>query len=132
MTEPEQWARELLDAVFDASDLGSACGIVDCPQCANAALTLQRAFEERERELREQNNSLRHWAWGHIDALLLYAAGQYPKDSHVKDAVAFCRALYPKKKLRMDPLEAAAFHPATQALATRQPTPTEGSSDEEQ
>ena len=53
MTEPEQWARELLDAVFDASDLGSACGIVDCPQCANAAISIQRAFEERERKLRE-------------------------------------------------------------------------------
>ena len=53
MTEPEQWARELLDAVFDASDLGSACGIVDCPQCANAAISIQRAFEEREWKLRE-------------------------------------------------------------------------------
>ena len=53
MTEPDQWARELLDAVFDASDLGSACGIVDCPQCANAAISIQRAFEEREWKLRE-------------------------------------------------------------------------------
>ena len=54
MTEPEQWAVELLDAVFDASDLGSACGIVDCPQCANAAISIQRAFEEREWKLRAE------------------------------------------------------------------------------
>lgn len=116
MTEPE--ALDLLASIKRTTTIGEAIKAI------------QRAFEERERELREQNASLRHWAWGHIDALLLYAAGQYPKDSHVKDAVAFCRALYPKKKLRMDPLEAAAFHPAAQALATRQDAPvTENSHD---
>jgi len=52
-TEPEQWARDLLEAVHDASDMGSACGMVDCPQCKAAALTIQRAFEKRERKLRE-------------------------------------------------------------------------------
>ena len=65
--KPEQWAVELLDAVFDASDLGSACGIVDCPQCANAALTIQRAFEERERKLRGQLTFIQQshdWMYG--------------------------------------------------------------------
>ncbi len=51
MTEPEQWARDLLEAVHDASDMGSACGMVDCPQCKAAALTIQRAFEERTGQL---------------------------------------------------------------------------------
>lgn len=49
--QPEQWAKDLLEAVHDASDIGTACGMVDCPQCAKAALTIQRAFAEREAEL---------------------------------------------------------------------------------
>lgn len=49
--KPEQWARNLLEAVHDASDMGSACGMVDCPQCKAAALTIQRAFEERTGQL---------------------------------------------------------------------------------
>ena len=57
-TEPEQWARDLLEAVHDASDMGSACGMVDCPQCKAAALIIQRAFEERERKLREAVETL--------------------------------------------------------------------------
>ena len=95
-TEPEQLAAEL----WPMAQLAPGEGIQDALN--RMAAVIQRDFEEGERKLREQNDSLRHWAWGHIDALLLYAAGQYPKDSHVKDAVAFCRALYPKKKLRID------------------------------
>lgn len=49
--QPEQWAVELLEAVHDASDVGTACGMVDCPQCAKAALVLQRAFTERTADL---------------------------------------------------------------------------------
>lgn len=45
MTEPEQWARDLWQRALDADD-----GIWDGK---TAALTIQRAFEERERELRE-------------------------------------------------------------------------------
>ncbi|OYW47622.1 MAG: hypothetical protein B7X92_10330 [Novosphingobium sp. 17-62-9] len=84
-----------------------------------AAAVIAAAMEADKAEiarLRAQNAALRHWSVGHIDALLLYAAGTYPKDSHVKDAVAFCRIVDPKKKLRMDPLEASSFHPARQDL----------------
>ena len=66
--------------------------------------------------LRAELATLRHWSWGHIDALLLYAAGSYPNDSHVKDAVAFCRLIDPKRKLRMDPIEGSGLHPASAAL----------------
>ncbi len=72
--------------------------------------------DHRIAQLEAENESLRHWAWGHIDTLLLYAAGQYPNDGHVEDAVAFCRILYPKRKLRMDPLKASVFHPALYML----------------
>jgi len=47
-TNPEQWARELLEAVHDASDIGAVCGMIDCPQCAKAANVIQAAFAERE------------------------------------------------------------------------------------
>ena len=49
--QPSQWAVDLLEAVSDAGDMGSACGAVNCPQCAKAALTIQRAFAKREAEL---------------------------------------------------------------------------------
>ena len=88
MTEPEQWARELLDAVFDASDLGSACGIVDCPQCANAAISIQRAFEERERKLRDRHLADLGEALDHLlqdveleDALTAVGIGVYGPDA---------------------------------------------------
>lgn len=83
--------------------------------------TSTAASEARIAELEGENATLRHWAWGHIDALLLYAAGSYPNDSHVKEAVAFCRLIAPGKKLRMDPLAGSDFHPARQAL-TKGPT----------
>lgn len=88
---------------------------------AAAAIIAQHyapVIAENER-LREQNASLKHWSVGHIDALLLYAAGSYPNDSHVKDAVKFCRIVAPDRKLRMDPLEASSFHPAEQALGAK-------------
>lgn len=82
----------------------------------NAVPDILALIEERNR-LRAENATLRHWAWGHIDSLLIYAAGSYPNDSHVKDAVAFCRLLDPKRKLRMDPLRSSSGHPARAALA---------------
>lgn len=80
-----------------------------------AANTLA-AKDARIAELEARNASLRHWSVGHIDALLLYAAGTYPNDSHVKDAVEFCRIVAPGKKLRMDPLKGSDFHPARESL----------------
>ncbi len=113
---------DIIDRLNEHAKYGympNACRVA--MQDAATALATARAEAEalrREVErLKDENASLRHWAWGHIDALLLYAAGSYPNDSHVKDAVAFCRLLKPTAKLRMDPLKASDFHPATAALS---------------
>lgn len=81
MTEPEQWAVELAATIRRASLTRQ-----------QAALTIQRAFEEQTRELREA-----------LEKIATKAPG-------------------PLAMTRI----------ARQALATRQPTPTEGTSDEEQ
>lgn len=84
--------------------------------------TADEAAERIER-LEKENASLRHWSVAHIDALLLYAAGSYPNDSHVKDAVAFCRIVAPKWDLRMDfpkRLEASECHPLRACLVDKE------------
>lgn len=107
------------DIVERLNEEGLGFGIGPALLCQEASAEITRLRGEVER-LRAENSSLRHWAWGHIDCLLLYAAGSYPKDSHVKDAVEFCRILYPRKALRMDPpggqLEGSSFHPARSTL----------------
>lgn len=77
-TEPEQWARDLLEAVHDASDMGSACGMVDCPQCKTAALTIQRAFEERERKLREALRKIQDEGDARANAIATQALKETP------------------------------------------------------
>ena len=78
-----------------------------------------QAADEIER-LRAERDALRHWSVGHIDALLLYAAGSHPNDSHVRGAVEFCRLVAPDRELRMDKpkrLEGSGFHPARAMIA---------------
>lgn len=50
-TEPEQWAVELWNRAADAADGCATQSFGDDAKAA--ALTIQRAFEERERKLRE-------------------------------------------------------------------------------
>jgi hypothetical protein len=57
---------------------------------------------DRGMSLERDNDRLKHEAWRHIDSLLLYAAGDYPNDSAVKEAVEFCRQIDPKRRLRME------------------------------
>lgn len=58
-TEPEQWAVELWHAADDAA---AECARDEAgyPNYA-AALTIQRAFEERERKLREECDERLFW-----------------------------------------------------------------------
>lgn len=51
-TEPEQWAVELWHAAYDSFENCATQSFGDDDKAA--ALTIQRAFEERERKLREQ------------------------------------------------------------------------------
>lgn len=55
MTEPEQWAVELWRKA--CHDYGGA-SIEDTPAEWRAVMAIQRAFEERERKLREENQRL--------------------------------------------------------------------------
>lgn len=55
-TEPEQWAVELWNRAADAADGCATQSFGDDAKAA--ALTIQRAFEERERKLREVVNEL--------------------------------------------------------------------------
>lgn len=93
---------------------------------ASNAMRKADAALQKLAELEAENASLRHWSVGHIDALLLYAAGSYPNDSHVKDAVEFCRIVAPDKRLRMDPLRGSGWHPAQTTLARPLPSPPKG------
>lgn len=60
MTEPEQWAVELWNRAADAADGCATQSFGDDAKAA--ALTIQRAFEERERKLREAGEVLRREA----------------------------------------------------------------------
>ena len=51
-TEPEQWAVELWHAAYDSFENCATQSFGDDDKAA--ALTIQRAFEERERKLREE------------------------------------------------------------------------------
>jgi len=62
----------------------------------NALIANARAMQQGQ-----EITSIKHRAFGHIDCLLLYATC-YPNDSNVKEAVEFCRALDPKRRLRME------------------------------
>ena len=48
--QPSQWAEELWDEVMEAARL-QPCFAKDCDPCKAAALTIQRAFAERDAEL---------------------------------------------------------------------------------
>lgn len=94
MTEPEQWARDLEAQSFLARHEHG-------PKAA--ALTIQRAFEERERELREALKPFADCCW------------QIRADESDEEWAKF-RLLIKN------------YRRARQALATRQLTPTEGTS----
>lgn len=86
MTEPEQWAELFRHAVREYAVVGEV----------GAASILQRAFEERERELREALKAV--------------------EDEGLRNHNTRCRPWWNQVR---------------QALATRQPTPTEGTSDDQ-
>lgn len=56
-TEPEQWAVELWHAAYDSFENCATQSFGDDDKAA--ALTIQRAFEERERKLREALKEIR-------------------------------------------------------------------------
>lgn len=61
MTEPEQWAVELWNRAADAADGCATQSFGDDAKAA--ALTIQRAFEERERKLREALKPFADCCW---------------------------------------------------------------------
>jgi len=82
----------------------------DGPEAASTIATLRKQLENAREEAKE----LRHWAFNHVDAMLLYIS--YPEDSHVKEAVEFCKIIAPERKMRMNHLQGSGFHPAREAL----------------
>ena len=108
-------SSDIVERLRDDAELWEA-GLGDIESLGD---DLTQAADEIER-LRAERDALRHWSVGHIDALLLYAAGSYPNDSHVRDAVEFCRLVAPDRELRMDKpkrLEGSGLHPARAMIA---------------
>jgi len=76
---------------------------LDSERAANARLT-------------DEVESLRWWAFNHVDCLLLYATS-YPNDSHARDAVAFAHLIAPERTLRIgNQIKSAGHHPAAHRL----------------
>ena len=73
------------------------------------------ALRERVRVLEAENEALRHWSWEHIDQLLLYVDTEFKRDSGVRDAAGYCRAIAPKKALKVR-IDAEPLHPIRTTL----------------
>lgn len=70
-TEPEQWAVELWNRAADAADGCATQSFGDDAKAA--ALTIQRAFEDHERKLREALWTPREAAWSGLARDLMMA-----------------------------------------------------------